>query len=198
MSGPGDFDFLVGSWNVANRRLAQPLTGSGEWDEFPSASECRSVFGGAANFDEISIPARGFHGLTLRLFDPGSEEWSLHWASSRDGRLQPPVAGCFAGGVGTFYSRETYDGAEITVRFIWSEITADSARRTASTSEATPTPPASTDRTRWKSCTSSCSGRPGDRRPRHSPRNADQKIELPITSREWAECLPQKLHRKEQ
>ena len=128
MSGLGDFDFLVGSWNIANRRLAKPLTGSGEWDEFRSTSECRSAFGGAANLDEISISARGFHGLTLRLFDPECEEWSLYWASSRDGRLQPPVTGRFADGVGTFYSREIYNDIEITVRFTWSEITSDSAR----------------------------------------------------------------------
>jgi len=30
--------------------------------------------------------------------------------------------------VGTFYSRETFNGADITVRFIWSHITPDSAR----------------------------------------------------------------------
>ena len=29
---------------------------------------------GAANFDELSMPARGFRGLTLRLFDPEREE----------------------------------------------------------------------------------------------------------------------------
>ena len=28
-----------------------------------------SVVSGAADFDELSIPARGFRGLTLRLFD---------------------------------------------------------------------------------------------------------------------------------
>jgi hypothetical protein len=128
MTGPGDFDFLTGSWQIANRRLRQPLTGSDDWDEFPSTSECRSVFGGAANFDEISIPAPRFSGLTLRLFDPERKEWSLHWASSRDGRLQPPVVGRFTGGVGTFYSRETYDGTDITVRFTWSGITRNSAR----------------------------------------------------------------------
>lgn len=128
MSGAADFDFLVGSWNVANRRLKRPLAGGDDWDEFPSTSECRSLFGGAANVDEFSIPARGFSGLTLRLFDPGREEWSLHWASSRDGRLQPPVTGRFEGGTGTFYSRETYNGADITVRFIWSDITPRSAR----------------------------------------------------------------------
>lgn len=128
MSGAGDFSFLIGSWNVTNRRLKHPLTGSDDWDDFPSISECRSVFDGAANFDEISIPARGFSGLTVRLFDPEREEWSLYWASSRDGRLQPPVTGRFANGAGTFYSRETYNGADITVRFVWSDITTDSAR----------------------------------------------------------------------
>jgi hypothetical protein len=128
VSGTGDFDFLVGSWHVANRRLTQTLVGSSDWDEFPSSSQCCGVFGGAANFDEISIPARGFCGLTLRLFDSEREEWSIYWASSRDGRLQPPVVGSFADSIGTFYSRETYNGADITVRFIWSDITTDSAR----------------------------------------------------------------------
>lgn len=117
MSGTGDFDFLSGYWEIANRRLMQPLAGSDDWDEFPSTSQCRSVFGGAANFDEISVPERGFSGLTLRLFHPGREEWSLYWASSRDGHLQPPVIGRFASGTGTFYSRETCNGADITVRF---------------------------------------------------------------------------------
>ncbi|MDQ2875539.1 MAG: hypothetical protein M3Y33_12410, partial [Actinomycetota bacterium] len=41
------------------------------------------------------------------------------------------------------------------------------------------------------SCTSSCSATPGDRQPRHSPRNPDQQIAPPITASEWAECLPQ-------
>ena len=128
MSEAGDFDFLVGSWDVANRRLPKPLTDSHDWDEFPSTSQCRSVLGGTANFDEISAPARGFCALTLRLFDPERQEWSLYWASSRDSRLQPPVTGRFADGTGTFYSHEIYNGTAIIVRFIWSGITPDSAR----------------------------------------------------------------------
>jgi hypothetical protein len=128
VSGSGDFDFLVGSWEISNRRLKQPLTGGNDWDEFPSTSVCGRVFGGAANFDEISIPTRGFSGLTLRIFDPERKEWSLYWASSRDGRLQPPVVGRFANGVGTFCSHETYNGTDITVRFVWSDITPHSAR----------------------------------------------------------------------
>jgi hypothetical protein len=128
VSGAGDFDFLIGSWEIANLRLLHPLTGSHDWDDFPSTSECRGLFDGAANFDEISVPARGFTGLTLRLFDPEREEWSLYWAGSRDGLLQPPVTGRFTDGMGTFYSRESYNGADITVRFIWSDTTSESAR----------------------------------------------------------------------
>jgi hypothetical protein len=128
MSGPGDFDFLVGFWDIMNRRLKKPLSNSDEWDMFHSSSECRRAFDGAANIDEISAPARGFSGLTLRLFNPERQEWSLYWANSRDGCLQPPVIGCFNNGVGTFYSDEMYNGAEIKVRFIWSDITPHSAR----------------------------------------------------------------------
>ena len=121
MSGAGDFDFLVGSWNVANRRLKRPLAGGDDWDEFPSTSECRSLFGGAANVDEFSIPARGFSGLTLRLFDPGREEWSLHWASSRDGVVVPPQVGQFKNGVGEFYGKDVLNGKPIVVRFLWTK-----------------------------------------------------------------------------
>jgi hypothetical protein len=128
MTGSGDFDFLVGSWEITNRKLKQPLSGSEDWDVFRSSSECSRIFDGAANFEEISIPERGFSGLTLRLFDPERKEWSLYWASSRDGRIQPPVIGYFNNGVGTFYSHETYNGSEIMVRFIWSDITPSSAR----------------------------------------------------------------------
>ena len=32
--GQADFDFLIGSWKVHNRRLKKPLAGSTEWYEF--------------------------------------------------------------------------------------------------------------------------------------------------------------------
>ncbi|MDP9866188.1 MULTISPECIES: hypothetical protein [Streptosporangium] len=123
-----DFDFLTGTWDVANRRLVKPLTGSTEWQEFPATSVARQAFGGAANIDEITFPSMGFSGLTLRLFDVEREEWSLHWASSRTGTLFPPVVGRFTGGTGEFYGDDTHEGAPVRVRFVWSEITATSAR----------------------------------------------------------------------
>ena len=123
-----DFDFLVGSWDVASRRLKELLAGSNDWDEFPGTSKCIRLFGGAANLDEFNFPAKGFSGLTLRLLDTARQEWWLYWANSRDGRLQPPVHGQFRNGAGFFYGDDTYQGKNVRVRYIWSEITPISAR----------------------------------------------------------------------
>lgn len=129
LTGVGDFDFLVGTWNVVNRRLLAPLTGSTEWDEFPAVAVCHStLFGGAANLDEITFPTRGFTGLTLRLYDPVEQEWSLNWVSSRTGLLQPPVFGRFGeDGRGEFLGDDFHDGAPVHCRFIWSGITTTTA-----------------------------------------------------------------------
>ncbi|MFJ4563561.1 hypothetical protein ACIP4U_07540 [Streptomyces caelestis] len=127
--GIGDFDFLVGTWDVTNRRLVAPLTGSPEWDEFPGTAVCSgTLFGGAANLDEISFPTKGFNGLTLRLFDPFRAQWSLNWVNSRTGLLQPPVVGRFHDdGHGEFHGDDTHDGTPVLCRFIWSQITSISA-----------------------------------------------------------------------
>jgi hypothetical protein len=124
-----DFDFLIGSWNVANRRLLEPLTGSSEWEEFPATSICHgALFGGAANLDEITFPTKGFIGLTLRLYDPVRAEWSLNWVSSRTGLLQPPVSGRFGPDRrGEFYGEDTHQGKPVRARYIWSGITSAAA-----------------------------------------------------------------------
>ena len=126
--GVRDFDFLVGAWNVSNRRLARRLEGSTEWHEFPGSSDCRLILDGRGNIDEITAPMRDLCGMTLRLFDSARDEWVLYWADSRDGILQPPVVGRFKGGRGEFYGDDTHEGVAIRVRYIWSEITPSSAR----------------------------------------------------------------------
>ncbi len=129
MTGAGDFDFFVGSWDGRHRRLRARLAGCDEWDEFSSTTRCWSLLGGAANIDELSVPDRGFSGLSVRLLDPASGNWSIYWANSRDGVLQlPPVVGRFDGGVGLFFSDEVQEGRPVRVRFTWSEITPASAR----------------------------------------------------------------------
>jgi hypothetical protein len=126
-----DFDFLVGSWNVASRRLKELLVGSDEWDEFPGRSTCRRFFDGAGSFDVVDFPTKGWRGISLRLFDPKREEWTIYWANSRTGLLQPPVVGRFVDGRGEFYGDDTHDGTPdgtpVRARFLWTDITDDSA-----------------------------------------------------------------------
>ena len=128
MNGVGDFDFLVGSWDVRHRRLREWLAGLDDWDEFGSTTECWSLFDGAANVDELAVPERGFTGMSLRLFDPARGDWSIYWANNRDGRLQPPVTGRFSGGVGLFHGDDVHQGQPVRVRYTWSGITPASAR----------------------------------------------------------------------
>src|SRR5712691_11246055 len=104
-----DFDFFVGSWDSVQKRLTKVLSGSAEWDdEFPGKSECVSLLGGAANLDEVSFPTKGWGGVTLRLFNPEQEEWSLYWISSRNPVIDTPVVGRFIEGVGDFFGDDTY------------------------------------------------------------------------------------------
>jgi hypothetical protein len=129
MRGTGDFDFLTGSWDGAQRRLLKPLAGCTEWDEFSSVTTCWSLFGGAANVDEVQVPDRGWSGVSLRLLDVATRQWSIYWANSKTGELlMPPVVGGFTDGVGRFYNDEEFEGKPITVRYLWTGITATTAR----------------------------------------------------------------------
>jgi len=123
-----DFDFLIGSWTVTNRRLGKLLAGSDDWTVFPGTTTCWSLFEGGGNMDEIVFPTLGSRGCTLRLFDVEREEWSLHWANSRTGLLQPPVAGTFTDGRGDFYGDDTHEGVPVKVHYTWSGTTTSSPR----------------------------------------------------------------------
>ncbi|MCR6481589.1 hypothetical protein M8542_02055 [Amycolatopsis sp. OK19-0408] len=123
-----DFDFLIGSWTVTNRRLGKLLVGSADWSVFPGTTTCWSLFEGGGNMDEIVFPTLGSRGCTLRLFDVEREEWSLHWANSRTGLLQPRVVGTFAGGRGDFYGDDEHEGTPVKVHYAWTGTTTDTPR----------------------------------------------------------------------
>jgi hypothetical protein len=129
-SGQRDFDFLVGRWKVQNRRLRERLKGSTDWDEFEGTVEVRQLWGGQANIDEYraEAPFGRIQGLTLRIYNPSSRQWSIHWSSSANGTLDRPMIGSFQEGRGEFYNEDTYEGRAIYVRFIWSKLAKDSCR----------------------------------------------------------------------
>lgn len=125
-----DFDFLIGKWKIHNRRLKERLKGSSSWDEFEGTVVARHIWGGAANIDEFEADAPFGHiqGLTLRLYSPNSNQWSLYWSTSKTGTLEKPMIGEFKNGVGEFYDEEMFEGRSIYARFVWSEITENSCR----------------------------------------------------------------------
>ena len=128
--GQQDFDWEIGIWKTELRRLAKPLSGSREWVEYSGTSVVRKVLDGRANLVELRVagPAGTIEGASLRLFNPQAGQWSLHYASARNGALTRPVHGRFRDGRGEFYGEEDLDGKAILVRFVISEISADSAR----------------------------------------------------------------------
>jgi len=126
-----DFDFLFGRWNGRNRRLKERLAGSNEWLEFDSKLECFPIWGGAAHYDvyeALDTPIGEIHGLTLRLYDPKSGQWAIHWANRNTGRLDPQMTGSWEGNRGEFHDQELFNGRMIFVRFIWTRDGSDRAR----------------------------------------------------------------------
>ena len=127
--GQHDFDFELGSWKIHLKRLVHPLTGSTTWVDFDGTSITRKVWDGRANLEQFETdgPAGHIEGLTLRTYNPQSHQWSLYWASSKDGTLGIPTIGEFRNGVGEFYDQEPINGRAVLVRFMWSRITVNSA-----------------------------------------------------------------------
>src|SRR5215207_5555305 len=117
--GQADFDFEIGTWKTQLRRLLRPLSGSTTWVEYEGTTVVRKVWNGRANLVELVAggPAGHFEGLSLRLYNPQSRQWSLNFAGGNSGAMSPPVIGEFKNGRGEFYGRETFNGRAIFVRF---------------------------------------------------------------------------------
>ena len=83
--GQRDFDFLIGKWKYHLRRLENPLTGSTWWIEFDGTGDCRPIWNGNAQIDELEVdgPSGHVQGLTLRVYNPQSRQWNLNWASAK-------------------------------------------------------------------------------------------------------------------
>ena len=103
--GVHDFDFLIGSWNVLNRRLKKRFIGNNEWDEFPATSVLETRMGGVVNIDEYFAPARGFSGTTLRVLNQQTRQWAIYWINSRNGVLFRRCSGVSTGSAASSTAR---------------------------------------------------------------------------------------------
>ncbi len=128
--GQRDFDFEIGMWNTHLRRLVKPLSGSTTWVEYTGTSVVRKVMGGRANLVELDVqgPAGRIEGISLRLYNPQSRQWSLNFANIQSGTLEVPAIGEFKDGRGEFIAQDTFGGRAILVRFVVIVINADTAR----------------------------------------------------------------------
>lgn len=128
--GQHDFDWETGTWKTQVRRLAKPLSGSQDWVEYRGTSVVRKLLDGRANLVELQVegPAGRIDGVSLRLYNPQTQQWSLHYANARNGTLTQPVHGGFRNDRGEFHGQEDLDGRAVLVRFVISKISADAAR----------------------------------------------------------------------
>jgi len=106
-SAPTDFDFLIGRWEVAHRRLKSRLAGCTEWETF-------------SDDNIINAPSGTYRAVSIRSFDPAAATWSIWWLDGRrPGSLDVPVVGRFVNDVGTFFAEDTWEGKPIRMRFFW-------------------------------------------------------------------------------
>lgn len=118
-SSKSDFDFLIGKWNIHNKKLKLRLVNSNEWFEFDAKHEMRKVLAGIGNVENFyaTIDGEPYEGMGVRLFDPLTRLWSIYWSDSNLGTMETPVVGSFDKQIGTFFCREMFKGNDIIMQF---------------------------------------------------------------------------------
>lgn len=120
-----DWDWLIGNWDVWHRRLKERLADNHDWQEFSGKSALWLALDGLATIDDnvVDIPSGTYRGLTVRAWDPKSDQWAIWWVDGRNPTLiDPPVRGGFVGDTGVFAGPDIFKGTPVTVRFRWLDI----------------------------------------------------------------------------
>lgn len=117
--GAHDFDWEIGAWDT-HVRVRAPLSTEENWTEFRGTSVVHGFSANRSNLVELDIgnDARRIQGVSLRLYNPQTRQWSINFASMGDGVLTPPLYGAFTNGRGEFYGQDTLDGRVVLVRFV--------------------------------------------------------------------------------
>ena len=124
--GQHDFDFNIGTWTIHTRLLVHPLTGSNDWVDLNGTVHVRKVWDGRAQLEEIE--GEHFRGGALLLYNPQAHQWSQYFVDSAVGVPSQPRTGEFKNGRGELFGQQLFNGRTISVRFVYSDITANSHR----------------------------------------------------------------------
>ncbi len=126
--GQHDFDFNLGTWHTHIHSIADPFDGKAQAVEMDGTVTVRKVWGGRAWLEEIEAdgPDGHWQGATLFLYNPQSGQWSQDFVDSGSGKLNTPTIGSFHDGVGELYATDTFNGRQVLVRGVWSNIKPDS------------------------------------------------------------------------
>jgi hypothetical protein len=119
--GSKDFNFLLGTWRTHYRLLKTRLANSHDWYDCYGTSKVSSFWNGSGEIEDGDLKCPGSHivGVTIRVYNPRTHEWSLWWGTQKRGIVPPPQIGNFENGVGNFYARDKHNGKPIIVRFRW-------------------------------------------------------------------------------
>jgi hypothetical protein len=133
MSGENDFDFLLGTWTIRNRRRTNPFEKEGIWEEFQAKQTGVKYLDGKVQFEffEGTMPNGVIRkGITIRNYDPRTEQWSIRWLDNINPLDFGALKGSFQNEIGLFYEEITspLDGRPLRCRFTWDNLSATTAR----------------------------------------------------------------------
>jgi|SRR5579863_3032416 len=120
--GAKDFDFLQGSWHTHYRLLKTRLARSHDWYDCYGTSNVRPFWKGEGNLEDGDLRCPGSHivGVTLRVYNESTHQWSIWWGTTKRGIVPPPQVGHFdANGTGDFFANDKHNGKPIIIRFRW-------------------------------------------------------------------------------
>ncbi len=120
-----DWNFLFGTWRTHYKLLRHRLVNDHEWYACEGTSVVRPFWGGEGNLEDgdLHCPAYNVGGLTLRLYNRDTRQWSLFWGTRERGIVPPAQIGHFVSdGAGEFYAHDVQEGKHVIIRFQWTRV----------------------------------------------------------------------------
>lgn len=126
------FDFWIGDWTIQQRILQQ----DGTWTNFEAKTSVSLTLDGRALLEHWQGTVQFFwegmnapetmKGLSVRAYDPQTDQWYIHWMDTRFPQFGRPYIGNFADDRGEFFREwETPQGKRLG-RITFSDMTLDS------------------------------------------------------------------------